>query len=185
MQTKIINAGWTLIEVIIAFCIVGILITLTAPTFANLIEGYRLKAATELLYSDLQLAKTEAIKRNKQVRVNFQISNAGATWCYGIKEQSSCDCNVDSGPSLCHIDNIPKWTRSADFPNIHLRTSISSPGDHFSFEGVRGITVSTFGKILLTSTAGQETRVIVSRLARIRYCSPAGNANVTGYPSSC
>lgn len=186
MSIKIKNAGLATLEMIITLCIVGILIAAVTPSFAHLLEGYRLKAATELLYSNLQLAKTEAIKRNKRVRLSFQTSNAGATWCYGIKEQLTCDCNVDSGPSACHLDDVPKMVRSTEFPNIHLATAISSGSHHFTFEGIRSTTASTFGRATFTSTVeGLETQVIVNRLARVRLCSPVGNTNVSGYPTAC
>jgi type IV fimbrial biogenesis protein FimT len=186
MSIKIKNAGLAILEMIITLCIVGIVIAVATPTLARLLEGYRLKAATELLYSNLQLAKTEAIKRNKRVRLSFQTSDAGATWCYGIKEQSTCNCNVDSGTSACHLDDVPKVVRSTEFPNIHLATAISSGSNHFTFEGTRSTTASTFGRATLTSIAeGLETRVIVSRLARVRFCSPTGNANLNGYPTAC
>jgi type IV fimbrial biogenesis protein FimT len=186
MSIKIKNAGLAILEVIITLCIVGLLIAVATPTFARLLERYRLKAATELLYSDLQLVKTEAIKRNNRVRLSFQTSNAGATWCYGIKEQSTCDCNVDTGSSACHLDNISKVVRSTDFPHIHLTTAISSGSNHFTFDGVRNTTAGTFGRATFTSLMeGLETRVIVSRLARIRFCSPAGDKNVNGYPTAC
>jgi type IV fimbrial biogenesis protein FimT len=186
MQTKIKIAGLAILELIITLCIVGILIAAAIPTFARMLEGYRLKAATELLYSDLQLVKTEAIKRNTRVRLSFQTSNAGASWCYGVKEQSTCNCNVDTGASACHLDNVLKVVRSTDFPNVHLTTAISSGSNHFTFEGIRSTTASTFGRAMFTSPMeGLETRVIVSRLARIRFCSPAGDNNVNGYPTAC
>ena len=186
MSIKIKNAGLAILEIIITLCIVGLLITVAIPTFARLLEGYRLKAATELLYSDLQLAKTEAIKRNQRVRLSFRLSNGGANWCYGVKEQSTCDCNVDSGISACHLDNVLKIVRSTDYPNVHLTTAISSGSNHFTFEGIRSTTASTFGRVMFTSPMeGLEARVIVSRLARIRFCSPAGDAHVPGYPTTC
>lgn len=184
MQTKTRMAGLALVEVMVVLVISAVVVSNMIPAFTDLIERHRLKAATENLYSDLQLARVEAIKRNKQMRVNFLTSDGGATWCYGVREQSACDCNADSGSSLCHIDNVKKVVRSTDFPNVRLKTSISSPGDRFAFESVRGITSSTFGKVILT-TGGLETRVIVSRLARVRYCSPAGGTNVPGYNISC
>lgn len=186
MSIKTKNAGLAILEMIITLCIVGILIAVATPTFARLLEGYRLKAATEHLYSDLQLAKTEAIKRNQRVRLSFGSSNAGTTWCYGLKEQSTCDCQVDSGASACHLDNVLRVVRSTDFPNIHLTTAISSGSNHFTFEGIRSTTAGTFGRATFSSPIeGLEARVIVSRLARIRFCSPAGDTHVQGYPTTC
>ena len=185
MRAKKNTAGLTLVELIIVISVTVILLTIVVPAFGDLVERNRLKAATETLYSDLQFAKTEAIKRNKRIRVNFKTSNAGATWCYGMKEDAGCDCTMDTGTNMCHINNVLKVARSSDFPDVSLQTSITAPGDRFTFESVRGIMSSTFGKIILTSSGDKQTRVIVSRLGRIRNCSPEGNSNVTGYSTSC
>jgi type IV fimbrial biogenesis protein FimT len=184
MQKQKQLLGATLIELIITIGVTATLLTLVIPTLVDLIDKNRLKATTETLYSDLQFAKLEAIKRNKNIRISFTPGNGGSTWCYGIKENASCDCNAESGPNLCHLDNIKKVVRNSDFPGISIRTSISTPGDRFTFEGIRGIADGTFGKVILTS-AEKETRVIVSRMGRIRTCSPSGAANVTGYSTSC
>lgn len=185
MQTRPTMLGVTLIELIIVIGVTAIFLIAAITAFAEMIERNRLKAATETLYADLQLAKLEAIKRNKNIRVSFTPGNGGATWCYGMKENTGCDCNADSGPNMCHIDNVIKVTRSTAFPGISIRTSISAPGDRFTFESIRGATDGTFGKVILTSTGQKETRVIVSRMGRIRFCSPSGETNVAGYSTSC
>lgn len=185
MNTQQNSAGVTLIELLTVITVMTILLSVVIPAFASLLDRNRLKAATETMYSDLQFAKTEAIKRNKRIRVNFVTSNGGSTWCYGIKENASCDCTVDSGTNMCHIDNIMKVARSADYPDVSIQTSISSPGDRFTFENVRGIMDSTFGNIRFNSLTKKQTKVIVSRIGRIRICSPSGDSNVAGYPTSC
>lgn len=185
MQTQPNMLGVTLIELMIVIVVTAILLTVVIPAFADLIDRNRLKAATETLYSDLQFAKLEAIKRNKSIRVSFTPGNGGATWCYGMREDTGCDCNADSGSNLWHIDNIKKVARNTDFPGVSILTSISSPGDRFTFESIRGVMDGTFGKVILTSAGQKETRVIVSRMGRIRFCSPSGDTNVAGYSTSC
>ena len=185
MRTRQNTIGVTLIELIIVIAVMAILLSVAVPEFGDLLVRNRLKAATETMHSDLQFAKTEAIKRNKSIRVNFMTSNGGATWCYGLKENTSCDCTADSGANMCHIDNIKKVSRSIDFSGISILTSISAPGDRFTFESIRGVTDGTFGKVILTSSGQKETRVIVSRMGRIRFCSPSGKTNVAGYSTSC
>lgn len=182
MHARQNTVGVTLIELITVIAVMAILISVMVPEFRGLLVRNRLKAATETMYSDLQFAKTEAIKRNKRIRVNFITSNGGATWCYGMKENADCDCNADSGVNMCHIDNVMKVRRSSDFPDVSILTSISSPGDRFTFESVRGIMDSTFGNIRFNSLTQKQTKVIVSRIGRIRICSPSGDTNVAGYP---
>lgn len=173
--------GVSLIEFTAVLAVIAILVALAMPTIMTMITQHRLKAATETLYSYIQLAKLETIKRNKSVRINFKSTNGGATWCYGLKEIYDCDCTAAGS---CEINHIQQSVSSSDFPDVTIETHISSPGDHFTFESTRGIMDGTFGHIRLMA-GGKQSRIIVSRLGRIRYCSPAGETHVTGYSTSC
>jgi len=70
--------GFTFIELLIVIVIIGITLAIAAPSFQSLIASNRLTTSANSLVSALQLAKSEAIKRNRQVIV----SNNG-TWASG------------------------------------------------------------------------------------------------------
>jgi type IV fimbrial biogenesis protein FimT len=55
--------GLTLIEVLVSLVIVGIMASLAAPGFQEMIQRHRSKAMVEDLTAVLQLAKAEAIRR--------------------------------------------------------------------------------------------------------------------------
>jgi type IV fimbrial biogenesis protein FimT len=61
--------GFTLIELMIALVILGILIGMVAPSFNNAVLGGKLSAFSSSLVASTQLARSEAIKRNETVRV--------------------------------------------------------------------------------------------------------------------
>lgn len=171
------NSGVTLIELMIVIVIAAILMALAIPGFRDTIDRNRLKGATETIYSGMQFAKSEAIKRNVPIRVNFTTSNGGATWCYGLIENADCDCSDDA--PLCQIDGIKKVvTGSSDYPG-----TVVTPSANFSFDNVRG-TVNS-GNIQIVSAQGKQTRVVMTGLGRVRICSPSGTANVPGYSSPC
>lgn len=62
-------AGFTLIEVLVVILIVGILSTLAAPSFRGLIESQRVSNAGYELHALINLARSEAVKRNMDVKV--------------------------------------------------------------------------------------------------------------------
>lgn len=64
-------SGFSLIELIIAITVFGILISMGLPAFSRLIADVRLRNQAEYVFSGLQLAKGEALKRNATVR--FQL----------------------------------------------------------------------------------------------------------------
>ncbi len=174
--------GLTLIEGLVALAVVAVLLAVAAPGFSTLMAHQRLKAATNALYSKLYAAKSEAIKRNTRIRVTFRAGAGGSVWCYGFRVDAACDCNVSGS---CQIGGQEKVVRSTDHPGVGMSLHISHPGDRFIFDGGPWIMHGTFGHVRFVSPGGKQTRVIVSRLGRLRTCSPAGAAHVPGYSTAC
>jgi prepilin-type N-terminal cleavage/methylation domain-containing protein len=77
--------GYSLIEMLIVFALIGILTTLAVPQFNIWTDHYRLNGATRLVWGDLQHAKMTAIKNNQSVTVifdtttSYSFSQAGST----------------------------------------------------------------------------------------------------------
>lgn len=172
------QTGVTLIELMIVIVIATILLALGIPSFQDALDKNRLKSAAETLKGDLQFAKSEAIKRNQNIRVDFSVS--GNNWCYGITEKDDCDCNNTTlgADESCEIDGIRKVILGTEYRGIALN-DITPPD--FSFDHVRGTTFAE--SITFQSPRQKELRVVVSRMGRIRTCSPANEKNVPGYPS--
>ena len=62
--------GFTLIELIIALAIAGVLVALAAPSFTNLIAKRRVESVASELYADLSKARSWAITRNTLVTLS-------------------------------------------------------------------------------------------------------------------
>lgn len=69
--------GLTIIELMLAIVVLGILIAIGVPSFQNATLGARLTAGANNLLASVQLARSEAIKRNLAVTVCA--SSDGAT----------------------------------------------------------------------------------------------------------
>lgn len=61
------TGGVTLIEMMIAIVIMAILTMLALPSFGRWIHNGKIRTATEAIQNGLQLARTEALKRNTSV----------------------------------------------------------------------------------------------------------------------
>lgn len=65
------QAGFSLPEVLIVIAIIGILAAIAFPSFLHWLPNIRLKAAARDLYSNMQQAKIQAIKQNKDWAIVF------------------------------------------------------------------------------------------------------------------
>jgi type IV fimbrial biogenesis protein FimT len=72
-------AGFTLTELLIVVAIMGIVAAIAAPNMADMIRTQRLRTASFDIFAALNLARSEAIKRN----VSVTITPLGADWAAG------------------------------------------------------------------------------------------------------
>ncbi len=106
--------GFTLIELIITLTIMGILTALAAPGMGNFIQDQRLSGQTNDFVGDLNLARSEAIKRSTNITICKQdpastasLCNtaAVATWSAGwvILIDSNNDSQVTAGETVLRV----------------------------------------------------------------------------------
>ncbi len=61
------SAGFTLIELLVTLAIAAIILTQAVPSFQNVVKSNRLASETNNLVSDINLARSEAVKRGVRV----------------------------------------------------------------------------------------------------------------------
>lgn len=182
MSKKNPQHGFTLIELIVAMAVFGILVMIAVPSYTSMMDSIRVKRAADAISAFVVNAKSEAIKRNRTVTVVFQTSNSHATWCAGMATISDCDCTGADATKLCRLDGVDRvLTGDASYRNILLTNSLGSSADgaDFSFSPNRGNVDA--GSVQVQSKNGLQVRVVVSTTGRARLCSPSGSGNIGGY----
>jgi len=167
--------GWTLVEALVVTAVLGVLAALALPAWQQLVDHTRLRGATEAQVATLRLTMSESIKRGRPVSVSYREALPGTDWCFGLSVDTGCDCRV---AGQCLIDGVERVSWGRDHPGISIAVGLS--GKRFSFQPRRGTV--TAGHVQFTAAQGKSLRVVVSGLGRIRTCSPAGAARLSGYP---
>jgi type IV fimbrial biogenesis protein FimT len=72
-------SGFTLLELMVAVAIVGVLATIAAPQFSQWIENNRLNNGSLSIRSALMLARSTAVEKNSDVVVTFNEAGGGFT----------------------------------------------------------------------------------------------------------
>lgn len=173
-----------MVELLMAVLGVAILLSAGLPAMRQINEKNTIKAAAEALYSDIQFARSEAIKQSTGLSVSLT-SNGSTGWCYGIDENGACDCTETnlSAADVCAVSmagtNVLKVRDSGEFSNIRLTSPMATNTTLTTFDPVRGTAVSA--TVDFESERGFKMRVTVGALGNVRLCSPTGS--IGGYPA--
>lgn len=163
--------GFSLIELLVAIVVLAIITTLAFPAFQATRDGARVRAATEAVYSQMQFARSESVKQNRDLFVSI---TAGANWCIGLSNATGCTCGTAGscqyGPAAALAENN---VRAENFAGVSLATTQTE----LQIDNRRGGT-ATSTTLTLTGGSSKEGRVTISTLGRVSICG-----NVGGYAS--
>jgi type IV fimbrial biogenesis protein FimT len=195
--------GFTLVELMITLVVLGLIATMAVPSMTSFFDKRRVIEAAEDLYANVQIARTEAIKRSDSVYMRF--NSAGSNWQYGLSQNDLCDLTktdptvananacvlvVDDGDGVIDdgtatidaADTVLNRFTSGDYNEVSMTlTSMPNGNNQIEFHPNRGTAENA--SITLQSASGKQMRVIVGLLGQVRLCSPAGNGHIDGYSS--
>lgn len=147
--------GFTLVELLVAIAVASILLTVAVPSFRTLLQNNRMTTHVNELLSDVNFARSEAIKRRSNITICSSITGTsctGGNWRDGrlIMDSSAVVLRV-RGPFEVSTDTL---TTTGPNPLIFDRSGAISIATSFTFCDSRG---ASYGKLLNLNTIGQPT----------------------------
>jgi prepilin-type N-terminal cleavage/methylation domain-containing protein len=131
------NQGFTLLEILVALAITGILAALTLPNLSAWLNRNKVKEATDAIQLALEDAQRQAIRRGRNCTINFTNPTGTDPTVYSQITASEPGCLVATNTNAGSL-SLPQEVFMVvnNFP-----TQGSSPGVQFSFRGhVPGLT---------------------------------------------
>lgn len=183
--------GITLIELMIALAILGVLLGLGLPAFGTFLANGKVRNATEALSAGLSLARSEAMRRNRNVEfmlTNDTVSPAtvgtvtaatnGRNWLVRVLDPVTATYEL--------VDNRSGFEGSGENPGGAPSVQVAGSDALITFRGLGGtqglaaaanfnFSNPTSGACHTIGTPGpiRCLRVVVSVAGQVRTCDPA------------
>lgn len=190
----------SLVELIIGLVIIGSLLALAAPNYTAWIQNTKVRTTAEAMLNGLQLARTEAVRRNTQIRFYLTdtltaacvASTAGTNWIVSFDDPTGLCANgllneaLDAGDSA--VSPAPRMIQVRGANEGSTGITVAADQSAIIFNGLGRITpvpAATININISNPTAGtcatvgggggpvRCMRVTVSTGGQIRLCDPA------------
>jgi type IV fimbrial biogenesis protein FimT len=178
-------SGFTLIELLIVTALIVVIAALAIPGFTQMIQNSRIRAAADSVFSGMQVARAEAVKRNVPVQLDFR--GTDSAWSV---------CTSPAAPGACPVPDNATTIQSRSFgdgssTDVDIVTSNAGP---FVFSGLGSLTspaptaanglVSIDLNSAASPTNSRKLRVVIGAGGTVKLCDPALNTSGTD-PRRC
>jgi type IV fimbrial biogenesis protein FimT len=178
-----IQQGITLVEIVVALSIVVTVMLTGMPNLSAWIQNTQVRTTAESIQNGLQLARSEAARRNTSVHFQFTsstdnscaLSTTVANWVVSL------DDPADACGSAVSDTVAPRIIQTRSNTEGTVRTAIVASQSMISFSGL-GRSSGAFTVNISNPTAGtcknaggtvRCLRILVSAMGQIRLCDPA------------
>ncbi|MFK7852761.1 MAG: GspH/FimT family pseudopilin [Granulosicoccus sp.] len=192
------NSGFTLVELLIALAVTGVLLSVATPGFQSFMQGARQVTSYNKVASVLRFARSEAIKRSVAVSVCPRASNTtcGTDWSEGMLVYDDAMANgtpgvLDGTDSVVRVIKMNSAGVTVSASAIIRPQTSSSVQNSIRFNG-RGQSNWANGTWLLCDGRGdKEARALIiggAGISRRAHDTPTSNSIVvdaSGVAVSC
>ena len=155
--------GFTIIEMLVTLSIAGLLLTAAIPSFTSYVGEAKIIGAAEKIKVDLEWARTQALRTNKNIIMKFQ--SDGANWCYGFDDtDNDCDCTTNN----CTVNNNVNTHSNQQYSGTTLNIALSGGSSILTLTN-RGFS-DVKGQLTISESSDSAT-ITINDLGRGHICS--------------
>lgn len=170
------QSGLSLVESLVLCLILAVLLSLALPALRDLTLRQRLHGTAQMLMTDLQQARGEAVRGAESVQFRFSRHASGS--CYVVHTGPAGDCRCeDGGEPVCTGEGV--LLKSQWLPG-ERSIAVTANVQGLGFQARQGAVTNT-GSIDIRIGDGTGIRHVVSIAGRVRSC--ALSSRIAGLPS--
>ncbi len=164
--------GVTLLELIVGIAILSALLMIGLPSFGLWIQNTQVRTAAESVQNGLQVARSEAVRRNANVRFTLSNANGRVEWTVGcVVERDTCPAviqtrNASEGGVNGRV-GVSTEIPPAVVPATQYSTALAA-GEGLGDAGGAGVTFSSLGMMANPAADVHRIDVINSSTADAR-----------------
>ncbi len=155
------SRGFSLIELMIAVVMIGIVLAFAVPSYREWIENSKVRNAAESILNGIQKARAEAVLKN--ARVQFSLVGGNSAWTVGcVAATANCPATIeqrDMGDGSAATVTVNPAGGNVIFSNLGLRVS--------------GFTQVDVDTTALSAADSRDLTIQVTTSGAARMCDPA------------
>lgn len=107
MNRQAANAGFSLVDMLMAVTVVGIVAAMATPVMNDLVDGMRLGQGAREISNELQTARLKAVTSNRPIRVRFNCPVAGQYRMVELIGSPAAPAAADTAANRCQDTVYP------------------------------------------------------------------------------
>lgn len=157
------TAGFTLIELLVTLVVLAVLLNVALPNFAVWMQNTQIRTAGEAILNGMQLARTEAIRRNVNVEMRMDVSSGWTARVAGTGEVIQSRL-AGEGSAAALVTITPGGARTITFSSFG---NVATNAD-----GTATVTEIKIDSPAISAADSRELCVLVRAGGNVRMCDP-------------